>query len=295
MTTKLSSLEEVVSELRPGMTIGLGGWGSRRKPMSVVREIARQRITGLTIVSYAGPDVGLLIAAGCVSKLVYGFVTLDSIPLDPWFRAARQAGCIEATELDEGMLYLGLLAASWRVPFLPTRAGLGSGVMEVNPWLRTVASPYAKPGEEAEELVAMPAIELDAAFVHVNAADTHGNGQVLGPDPYFDELFLGASRRLRVVTAERVVAPGDLLASAPIQSVVVNRMLTDAVVESPLGAHFTSCPPDYGRDEEAQRLYAGAAADEGSWDELRKLWLEDGERAYVEYARRKAGSTEKGA
>ena len=90
-------------------------------------------------------------------------------------------------EVDEGMFYLGLLAASQRLPFLPTRAGLGSDVMRVNPELRTVRSPY----EDGEELVAMPALRLDAAFVHVNRADTHGNGQMLGPDPFFDELFWG--------------------------------------------------------------------------------------------------------
>ena len=53
----------------------------------------------------------------------------------------------------------------------------------------------------------MPALALDAAFVHVNRADTHGNGQLLGPDPFFDELFLGAADR-RFVTAEKVVEPG---------------------------------------------------------------------------------------
>ena len=73
--------------------------------------------------SYGGPDVGLLCAAGKVRRVVFGFVTLDSIPLDPHFRAARQSGAIEATEIDEGMFYLGLLAAAQRLPFLPTRAG----------------------------------------------------------------------------------------------------------------------------------------------------------------------------
>ena len=72
-------------------------------------------------------------------------------------------------------------------PFLPTRAGLGSDVLRVNPSLRTVTSPY----DDGEELVAMPALRLDAAVVHVNRADANGSGQILGPDPFFDELFLG--------------------------------------------------------------------------------------------------------
>src|SRR5665811_536903 len=96
--------EEVIAELSSGMTIGIGGWGSRRKPMSLVRAILRSELTDLTVVTYGGPDAGLLCAAGKVRRLVYGFVSLDSIALDPHFRAVRQAGSIEVTEYDEGML-----------------------------------------------------------------------------------------------------------------------------------------------------------------------------------------------
>ena len=45
----------MVAELRDGMTIGIGGWGSRRKPMAVVRAIVRAGIRDLTVVSYGGP------------------------------------------------------------------------------------------------------------------------------------------------------------------------------------------------------------------------------------------------
>jgi len=104
------------------------------------------------------------------------------VALEPHFRRARQAGTVELTELDEGMLHWGLLAAAHRLPFLPIRAGLGSDVLEVNPELRTVRSPYADPFGLGEELVAMPALRLDAALVHMNRADAAGNGQYLGPN-----------------------------------------------------------------------------------------------------------------
>ena len=142
MSDKRATIDDVVSELRSGMTIGIGGWGSRRKPMALVRALCRSDLRDLTVVSYGGPDVGLLCATGKVRRVVCGFVTLDSIALEPHWRAARQEGRVELTELDEGMFYLGLQAAAWRVPFLPTRAGLGSGVLDVNPDLRTVRSPY---------------------------------------------------------------------------------------------------------------------------------------------------------
>ncbi len=142
MSDKRVSVDDIVGELRSGMTIGIGGWGSRRKPMAVVRAICRSDLTDLTLVAYGGPDVGLLCATGKVRKVVCGFVTLDSIALDPHWRAARQDGRVEVMEVDEGMFFLGLQAAAWRVPFLPTRAGLGSDVLTVNPDLRLVRSPY---------------------------------------------------------------------------------------------------------------------------------------------------------
>lgn len=284
MADKRASIEEVVSELRSGMTVGIGGWGSRRKPMAVVRAICRSPVTDLTIVTYGGPDVGLLCATGKVRRVVTGFVTLDSIPLDPHWRAARQGGRVALTELDEGMLYLGLQAAAWRVPFLPTRAGLGSDVLTVNPELRTVRSPYgegpwADPADAGAELVAVPALRLDLAVVHANRADAAGNAQFLGPDRYFDELFLGAAAR-RVVTAERVVEEGALPAEGPLAAVTVHRLLTDAVVDTPGGAHFTSCEPDYGRDEALQRHYASSAADPAAWEEFRARYVDVDEAGY---------------
>ncbi len=275
MTDKRLSLDDLVGELRSGMTIGLGGWGSRRKPMAAVRAILRSDLTDLTVVSYGGPDVGLLCAAGKVAKVVFGFVTLDSIPTDPHFKMARQTGAVQAMEIDEGMFYLGLLAASQRVPFLPTRAGLGSDVLRVNPSLRTIVSPY----DDGEELVAMPALRLDAAVVHVNRADARGSGQILGPDPFFDELFLGAADR-RFLTAERIIDTDRFAAEGALQTMCISRLLTDGVVETPGGAHFTACVPDYGRDEEFQRNYVGAASDAEQWAAFRRRYLEVTEADY---------------
>ena len=238
MSDKRLSEDEAVAQLADGMTIGIGGWGSRRKPMSLVRAILRSDLTDLTVVSYGGPDVGLLCAVGRVRKLVYGFVSLDSIPLEPHFRAARQAGTIpELVELDEGMLQWGLYAASLRLPFLPTRAGLGSDVMTVNRSLRTVRSPY----DDGEELVAVPALALDAALVHLNRADERGSGQFLGPDLYFDDLFLAAAAPgRRFLSCERVVATEELLAEGPAHTLRIQRSTVDGVVEAPGGAHFTT-------------------------------------------------------
>jgi glutaconate CoA-transferase subunit A len=270
--------DEAIASLSSGMTIGIGGWGSRRKPMSLVRALLRSDITDLTIVSYGGPDVGLLAAAGKIRTLVYGFVSLDSIPLEPHFRAARQRGTIaECVEYDEGMLQWALYAGSLRLPFLPTRAGLGSGVVDVNPSLRTVRSPYA----DAEELLAVPAIRLDAAFVHLNRSDQSGNAQYLGPDLYFDDLFLSACEPgHRFVSCERVVPTEQLLREGTFHTLRINRSMVDGVIEAPNGAHFTNCQPDYERDEAFQKAYATAAADPEQWAAFTERFLAGDEASY---------------
>jgi glutaconate CoA-transferase, subunit A len=269
MADKRMSAAEVIAQLRSGMTIGIGGWGSRRKPMALIRELLRSELTDLTVVSYGGPDVGLLCARGKVKRVVYGFVSLDSIPLEPHFQAARQSGAIEVSEYDEGMLQLGLYAAACRLPFLPTRSGLGSDVMRVNPELRTVSSPYA----DGEELVAVPALHLDAALVHLNRADARGNAQYLGPDIYFDDLFCAAAERA-YVSCERVVATDELLAGGS-ASLRISRWMVSGVVEAPNGAHFTSCEPDYGRDEQFQAEYVRAAGHPDTWAEFLSAYLAD--------------------
>ncbi|MEU3462712.1 CoA-transferase [Streptomyces sp. NPDC006733] len=267
--------EQVVGRLESGMTLGIGGWGSRRKPMALIRALLRSDVTDLTVVSYGGPDVGLLAAAGKIRKLVAAFTTLDSIPLEPHFRAARESAAFELTELDEAMFMWGLTAAVHRLPFLPIRAGLGSDLMRVNPGLRTVVSPY----EDGEELVAVPALRLDAALVHLNRADAFGNGQYLGPDPYFDDLFCEAADAA-YVSCERIVDSAELLRAGAPQTLLVKRYAVTGVVESPNGAHFTSCAPDYGRDEAFQSAYAKAAADPAAWREFTERFLSGDEDTY---------------
>jgi len=286
MRDKRTTLDAAVSEISSGMTIGLAGWGSRRKPMAFVRALLRTAVTDLTVVTYGGPDLGLLCSAGKVRKVYYGFVSLDSPPFyDPWFSRARTTGSIVAREMDEGMLRTGLQAAAQRLPFLPTRAGLGSSVPDF--WdgeLKTIRSPYNE-----EELIAMPALRLDAAFAHLNLGDKHGNAAYTGIDPYFDDLFLMAADR-RFLSVEKVVSTEDLVNAVPPQALLVNRMMVDHVVEAPGGAHFTTAAPDYGRDEKFQRHYAQAAADEVSWADFVATYLSGSEADYQAAVRRFAAA-----
>ena len=57
-------------------------------------------------------------------------------------------------------------------------------------------------------------------------------------------------------------------------------MFTDGVVEAPNGAHFTSCVPDYPRDEAFQQHYVDAAASGEAWEAFQAEFLASDEADY---------------
>jgi glutaconate CoA-transferase subunit A len=254
---KQMTAQQVVAELNDGMTIGIGGWGPRRKPMALIREILRSDLKDLTIVAYGGAEVGMLCAAGKVKKLIYAFVSLDFIPLEAYFRKARQSGSIDVMEIDEGMMLLGLRAAAWGVPFIPTEVGLGTDVITKNADLKVIDSPY-----DDKEWVAMPALKLDAALLHADHADERGVCQISGPDHYMDDWFARASNKTYVSCDELV--DSDYF-NDPSQARLVHweRSMTTGVIHIPGGAHPSSSQPLYGFDLPHFKEYSGSAKEGG--------------------------------
>ena len=275
MLDKRMTPAEIVGELRDGMTLGIGGWGPRRKPMALVREILRSDLKDLTVVAYGGADVGMLCAAGKVKKLVFAFVSLDAIPLEPWFRKAREAGQIEVLEVDEGMFQWGLKAAAFGLPFLPTRVGLGTDLAELGD-LKTVQSPY----DDGETLIAMPALNLDAALLHVNRSDWRGNVQLFGADVYYDEWFAKAAAKTYVSCEELVDKMEDHYPDQA-QANVFERCFVSGVVEIAGGAHPSSMPPLYGPDMKAFKAYTDSAREPGIWAEVADRFVGADEASYL--------------
>lgn len=276
MADKRLSAAQAVAQLESGMTLGIGGWGPRRKPMALVREILRSPLRDLTVVAYGGADVGMLCAAGKVKKLVFAFVSLDFIPLEPYFRMARQAGAIEVMEIDEGLFMLGLKAAAMRVPFIPTRVGLGTDVLKRNPQIKLVGSPY-----DPRDWVAMPALPLDAALLHVDRADARGVCQVKGPDLYMDDLFARAAKKT-FVSCDELVDSSWFSQADEARYVHWERAQTSGVVHIPCGAHPSSCAPLYGFDVKHFKEYAASAKEEGGWAAYYERYIAGGEQQYLE-------------
>jgi glutaconate CoA-transferase subunit A len=272
MLDKRMSPDAIVAELADGMTIAIGGWATRRKPMALVRAIARSSLKDLTVIAYGGPDVGILAASGKLRRLVFAFVSMDQIPIEPHFKAARQAG-LDVWEMDEGMLHWGLRAAAMHLPFLPTRVGIGTAIAE-DPQFKTITSPYG----DGETLIAMPAIKPDVALLHVHRSDEKGNVLTLSPDPFFDELMARAADRT-FVTTEKLVTTAELGLPANARYHLVERSLITGVAEVPFGAHPTSAAPDYQLDLPHLRTYAAAEGE--AWADYRQRYVEVDAPSYL--------------
>lgn len=254
---KVINLDNVIAKIPSGATVAIGGSSLSRKPMAMVRALARSQVRDLRIiVDVGGPEVDLLIGAGVVRQVVYAFVGFEVLGLAPHFRAARQAASLEFEEWTEYTVMAGLDATVKRVPFLPTHAGLATDVLRVNQSFRRFADPF-----NGEELVAIPALKPDIALIHVNYADELGNGVILG-DGHIDVLCAKAAQHT-YVSCERILSANELQRFG--RDVQVLRVHTEGVVETPWGAHPTGCAPDYRADLRDLQDYLAAANHPDEW------------------------------
>ena len=236
--SKRIGLEEMVASIGKDDLVAIGGGGIQRKPVAAAAAIARSGLKDLDIASFlGGPEVDLLIGLGKVRRLHFAFVGFDAFGLAPNFRAARQRGDIEIVEYSEGLMMAAYEAAAKRLPFLPSRFGLGTDL------LNTATSPFRQFScpLTGEQLLAVPALSPDLAIVHVNEADELGNA-LIHSDAFADVLLVQAAKRV-VLTAERIVdeIPGERRG----RSTFISRLWVDHVVEAPRGGGFSAVFPDY--------------------------------------------------
>lgn len=277
MLDKRMTVDDIVDQLSDGMSIGIGGWATRRKPMALIRAIARSNLKDLTIMAgYGGPDIGVLAASGKIRKLVFAFASLDHYPLEPHFRNGRQAGAFEVVELDEGMYHWGLRAGAMKLPFLPTRVGIGTDIINQPGFeIKFVQNPY----EAGDELVAMPALVPDVALIHAHRSDERGNLLTLSADPLFDELLVRAAGKA-FATVEKIVSTAELDMKANSRYNLVERAMITGVAEAPLGAHPTSASPDYQLDLKHIKTYVDSAASPEAWAEYKAKYIDVSEADY---------------
>jgi len=268
----LMTEEQALDLVQDGMTIALGGFNTAAHPMVIVRGLIRRQIRGLRVIgsTIAGLDLDLLIAAGVADEVVTSSVTGEALAaIGPAFRTAAERGQVRVWESDEGILYAGLRAAGQGLPFLPWKAGVGTSLPEVNPDLKVFKDPIS-----GEELLAVPALRPDVAFIHVSRADVHGLGQHTGSG-FGDRLLHRAADRT-ILTTERIV-PNEDIRARPMETSIP---YADGVVAAPWGAHPFSSPGHHLVDERHLDEYLRAAqaarkGDQAPLDAYLKTYIHD--------------------
>ncbi|MBI4190829.1 MAG: CoA transferase subunit A [Betaproteobacteria bacterium] len=248
---RIMELDEVLAKVKDGMTIGIGGFINSSHPMLVVRGLIKRGIKNLTVAGAAssGLEIDLLIAAGCVAKVVAPYVGGEALsPIGPAFRAAVEKGRVEVFELDEAMYYAALRAAAQRVPFNPWRSGVGTSFPEVNPAIKVFRDPI-----NGETLLAIPALNFDIAFLHAAVSDPYGNVQYVGHG-YGDRAIYAAADQT-YVQVEQVVS-NEEIRKDPLKTAIPG---ADGVIRARFGAHPYSSPGHYIEDQEHIKQYVRAA------------------------------------
>lgn len=251
--SKVRTIEAMAAAVPPHALVSFGGGGMVRKPMAAAAALADRGTPVRLSVFLAGPEVDLLLGTGTVEHLDYAYVGLDALGLSPNFRRAREQEDLPAVEWTEAMYIAGVEAAGHRLPFAPTRSGLGVDLMDLpgHPF-RRFACPLT-----GEELTAVPAVTPDVLFLHANEADREGNVRITG-DCFLDPQLARAATTV-FVTAERIVERLD--AAMTERETTISRLWVTGVAEAPRGCGFTALFPDWPLDHGEAAEYVAHCRD----------------------------------
>jgi glutaconate CoA-transferase subunit A len=253
MPGPLTDLDAALGAIADGSVLATGGAALSRKPIAALRALAARAPRELELVTFVGSlDVELLLGAGCLRAVRSSSVSLGPLGRAGVFADGAAGERFEDLEESEWMLLGRLRAAAAGLAFMPTRAALGSQLLE-RAALQTVVDPYS-----GIELLALPPLHPDVAIIHAWRADEAGNVQMPWPrDHLWDvDVLIARAARHTIVTVERLVSCDEVESSA--QHTVLHAFEIDALIEAPGGAAPTASPPDYAADLKA---VASVAAD----------------------------------
>ena len=242
--------------MRDGDHVAVGGCLFSRTPMALVREILRQRRTGLTLTRNLMCNEGeFMMVAGAVERVVTSWMSIGL----PWgvskiMRHYVETGAVALEEWSHLALGLRFRAAATGVPFLPALTMLGSDLMSVG-GTKTIEDPYT-----GATLAAVPALFADVAILHVHRADRFGNCQIDGY-PHMDaDIARGATTVL--VTTEEII-PEEATRTAPDRTVIPG-FVVDALVHVPFGSYPHECYALYEADVDHFSEYAAGITARGA-------------------------------
>lgn len=207
-----------------------------RGPLGLIREIIRQGRRDLWYCAkFTLMESTLLVAAGACSRIDVGFMGLGDT-----LNRAVEDGRVKVTEWTNGTLTLRHLAGGMGVPFLPTRALLGTDTLRYS-GAKVVQDPFG-----GKPVALVPALYPDVGLIHVHQADVYGNARCFGPGVSPLETAM-ASRKV-IISTDEIVDHEDIRKDPG--KTTIPYYLVDAVVYAPFGAYPGGLPGVYEMDFE---------------------------------------------
>lgn len=232
----LSEAEAVRRFVADGDYVSFDFSSFTRGPLVLIREIIRQGRRDLWYCAkFTMMESTLLAAAGACSRIDVGFLGLG----DTLNRAVEE-GKIRVSEWTNGTLTLRHLAGGMGVPFLPTRALLGTDTLKYS-GAKVVKDPFG-----GKPIALVPALNPDVGLIHVHQADVYGNARCFGPGVAPLETAM-ASRKV-IISTDEIIDHDDIRKDPG--KTTIPYFLVDAVVYAPFGAYPGGLPGVYEMDFE---------------------------------------------
>ena len=225
----------------------------------LVYEVARQKKKNFTLYSQSGIlDVEVLVAAGCVDRLVTTYVLRSGGKKGgSAVERALQAGTLKIEDYTNYNYNARLMAGMHGFTFMQVFEGImATDLFKKRSFLgedkyRVIQCPYT-----GKNILTVPAANPDVCIVHVQRADRQGNAQYWGP---MGSVAAAALCSKRIIVSCEEIVDHDVIRSSP-HLTIIPAYRVDAVVEVPWGAHPTEVLGYYNQDRLMWGLFVMAAA-----------------------------------
>jgi 3-oxoacid CoA-transferase subunit A len=215
--------QAALHDVADGAVILAGGFGLSGNPENCIRELARRRVTNLTIVSNncgtTDKGLGVLLAQGQVARMVSSYVGENKI-----FEQLFLAGKLEVELCPQGTLAERLRAGGAGIEAFFTPTGFGTQIAE---------------GKEARVIngkncILEHAIRGDFAIVKAQKGDRWGNLVFEKTARNFNPLCAQAGK-ITVAEVEELVEVGELDPDhVHLPSIYVQRIFQGTAYEKPI-------------------------------------------------------------
>ena len=282
---KVTTAEEAVKKyVHDGDWLAVGGFVTNRRPYSLVREIARQRIKNLYIEGGpAGGDIDILIGAGCVKAINISYIANSGYTqVCRRFRESVEKGKLQFEDYSLDVQTIAYHGAALGLSYVPVKNMLGSdladkwGISEEER-AKDPKLPSKKfiiqddPFNPGSKLCCIPTPKIDVALIHAQMASPDGTVRIMGAN--FQDTDIAMAAKHTIISCEKLVSNEEIRRHPELNT--LTGLCVDAVIPAPKGAHPSQCFGCYDYDGQFYLMYDKASRTQETFDAFLKEYIDD--------------------